>query len=394
MRCARIADVTSEPGTWNPQASASDHVFRYIDISSIDSAEKRIVTVATIAPSEAPSRARQLVRNGDVLVSTVRPNLNAVALVPEELNGATASTGFAVLRPDAAQLDTMYLYHWVRSPQFVSEMSARASGASYPAVTEFVVRNSKLPLPSLAEQRRIARLLDTVNDVQARQTKTLSIFDELARSAFLSFFGDPFVNERAWTTVRLADLASDVQYGTSTKANSDGRGLPVLRMNNLTTSGEINLTDMKWCEVEEHDISKYSVRPGDLLFNRTNSPELVGKTAVWQGEGSLAFAGYLVRVRFVESRVSPHFVSACLNSASGKHLLFNKAKSSNNMSNISASELMRISIPVPPLELQHEYDRLRIAVTRVSQRTRLAASEARNLMAALVQRELRRATDE
>ena len=86
--------------TWNPLRAAPDEEFRYIDLSAVDQDTKSITEAREIACAEAPSRARQLVRTGDVLVSTVRPNLNGVARVPNDLNGATASTGFCVLRPD------------------------------------------------------------------------------------------------------------------------------------------------------------------------------------------------------------------------------------------------------------------------------------------------------
>ena len=128
--------------TWSPARDSEADTFRYIDISSVSQDEKRIIPNGEIPTAEAPSRARQLVRAGDVLVSTVRPNLNAVAVVPEEMDGATASTGFCVLRPDQNRLQERYLFHWVQSPTFIADMVKQATGQSYPAVSDKIVKRS------------------------------------------------------------------------------------------------------------------------------------------------------------------------------------------------------------------------------------------------------------
>ena len=166
------------------------------------------------------------------------------------------------------------------------------------------------------------------------------------------FTGEDSLLPDGWKLVRMADVVRETQYGTSERANSEENGLPVLRMNNITYSGHINLTHIKWCPITEKDEEKFTVRRGDLLFNRTNSPELVGKTAVWESDEKYAFAGYLIRVRFKPELALSNYVSTYLNSPYGKTYLFNKAKPSINMSNISASEFLKIPLPLPPLEEQ------------------------------------------
>src|SRR5438034_807152 len=116
----QIGEIVDEVETWNPSLSLDNQQISYIDIGSICQESKTIKSVQTINAREAPSRARQLTEADDVLVSTVRPNLNAVAIVPENLAGATASTGFAVLRANPSKLSARYLYYWVRTPAFVS----------------------------------------------------------------------------------------------------------------------------------------------------------------------------------------------------------------------------------------------------------------------------------
>jgi type I restriction enzyme, S subunit len=173
-----LREVVEDVSSWTPQYDDPEGTFTYIDLSAIDQQSKMITGARRIACCEAPSRARQLLREGDVLVSTVRPNLNGVAITPVHLEGATASTGFCVLRSRQYELCSEFLFHWVKSPLFVSQMIQRATGASYPAVSDRIVRESRIPLPPLAEQRRIADVLDRAEALRAQRRAALVILTQ------------------------------------------------------------------------------------------------------------------------------------------------------------------------------------------------------------------------
>ena len=131
--------------------------FLYVDISSIDNQTKRIEDVKRLPVAKAPSRARQRLLPNDVVVSMTRPNLNAVALVTADLAGAIGSTGFCVLRP---VIESRYVYYRVQSLAFIEEMTGLVQGALYPAVRPRDVLAHRLPLPPLAEQRRIVQKIE------------------------------------------------------------------------------------------------------------------------------------------------------------------------------------------------------------------------------------------
>src|SRR5580693_509980 len=119
-----------------------------------------------------------------------------------------------------------------------------------------------------------------------------------------------------WPTMLISELTESSQYGTSAKAGDQG-SYPILRMGNLTYDGQIDFSNLKYIDLLKSDVGKYTVRSGDMLFNRTNSADLVGKTAVFRENKTYAFAGYLVRIRtnrFADS----HYLSAYLNSTLGK----------------------------------------------------------------------------
>lgn len=156
----------------------------------------------------------------------------------------------------------------------------------------------------------------------------------------------------SWKTVPLGDVVEETQYGTSLKANEGGVGVPVLRMNNITYTGSLDLTDVKHVQMPHEDIEQYSVRRGDLLFNRTNSQELVGKMGVWDRDDQFAFAGYLIRMRLKPDRADPQFVGAWFNTPEMKALLRTRAKPSISMSNINAKEALKFPLVLPPLAEQ------------------------------------------
>ncbi len=171
---------------------------------------------------------------------------------------------------------------------------------------------------------------------------------------------------RRWPTVLLGELVEDSQYGTSRKANERRAGVPVLRMSNITYSGAFDLNHVKHVELPASELERYSVRRGDVLFNRTNSQDLVGKVGVWNRDEPFAFAGYLVRLRTNRERLDPDFVGAWFNTPEMKALLRTRAKPSINMSNINATEILKFPIVVPPLkdqerivEVLQQCDRLR-----------------------------------
>jgi type I restriction enzyme S subunit len=206
------------PSTWNPARVDGNTAFTYIDLTAVDQNSKVIATPRQVLAREAPSRARQVVAHRDVLVSTVRPNLNAVALVPISLDSAIASTGFCVLRSNPTSLDSSYLFHWVKTPEFVSQMVRRATGASYPAVSDRIVLSSEIPLPPLSEQRRIAGILDQADALQTKRRAALDEVDALTGSAFIEMFGNPASDPMGFPVGALGDVATFVGGGTPSRA--------------------------------------------------------------------------------------------------------------------------------------------------------------------------------
>lgn len=166
-------------------------------------------------------------------------------------------------------------------------------------------------------------------------------------------FGDPILNPKGWGMFTIGDVVTDVRYGTSKPAVEGGK-YPYLRMNNLTSDGHLDLKDLKYIDVSDDEIEKCVVRKGDVLFNRTNSIELVGKTAVFDFSEDMVIAGYIIRVRLNE-KLLPEVLSQYMNLEAIKGILRRMAKGAVNQANINAQELQSIKVYVPSMELQNQF---------------------------------------
>ncbi|MCI9869134.1 restriction endonuclease subunit S [Arthrobacter humicola] len=283
--------------------------------------------------------------------------------------------GTKVLRPINGS-DPRYLFHYLRSLEIPS--------AGYSRHYKFL-KEVSIPVPLLNEQRRIAAILDKADEVRTKRRHALAHLDVLAHSIFHSMFGDPISNPMGWPIVRVGDALESAKYGSSEKAALVGT-TPVLRMNNLTYGGQIDLSQMKYLpgDVDE----RFLVKPGDVLFNRTNSAELVGKTAVFMGPEPMAYAGYLVRLR-TSASCRPHFLGTFMNLPSTKKTLRNMCKSIVGMANINAKEVQTIKMPLPPVEKQNDFEARLMVISQLKDRHRAQLGELDALFASLQHRAFR-----
>ncbi len=172
----------------NPENDFPDKLFYYIDITSVDNNLKRIININKIVGKDAPSRAKQLVKYKDILVSTVRPNLNSVAMVPKELDNQICSTGFCVLRADNKIFIPEYLFFITKSNFFIDALVNKCKGANYPAVSSKDIKYLQIPLPHLKLQQKFASIVEHVEKLKEKQKKSKEHIDEMFNSLMQKAF--------------------------------------------------------------------------------------------------------------------------------------------------------------------------------------------------------------
>ena len=158
----------------------------------------------------------------------------------------------------------------------------------------------------------------------------------------------PFEVPAGWEWTEVASFTYDLLYGTSEKSSSEG-SVPVLRMGNITRYGTIDYTDLVYSSNDD-DIIKYQLQKNDLLFNRTNSSEWVGKTAIFKADTPTIYAGYLIRVRCI--LLCPDYINLVMNSSYHRNWCNQVKTDAVNQSNINAQKLSKLLIPIPPYQEQ------------------------------------------
>lgn len=349
-----IKDCVVKAKTWNPVVEAKDETITYIDIAAIDKDLKKIVEPTLCLGAEAPSRARQLVQTNDVLVSTVRPNLNSVAVVTEEFSGATASTGYTVLRPLPEVLDTQYLFHWVKTGHFINEMIKLATGQSYPAVSDKIILNSKIPLPPLAEQRRIASILDQADVLRQKRQQAIEKLDQLLQATFIDVFGDPVSNPKGWEAKPIDNICSNIVDCVNKTAPIVEYETPykMIRTTNVRNH-KVDISSVRYVEKETFDKWNRRLTPkrGDVILTR-EAP--VGEVGILESDDSVFLGQRLMLYRVNLELTTPEYLLYFLMSDNLK-MQYEQMSSGSTVKHLSVPQCSKWSIYLPPIVLQLKF---------------------------------------
>lgn len=287
------------------------------------------------------------------------------------------------LRADEALVTPEYLAGYLQLLWSMGYSKTRAKRwVSQAGIEGSALASFKIPLPTLPEQQRIVNVMQRANELSEAKRTLSDQIDQLIRTAYWKYFSDWYTAEGLREPVRIVDYLLDTQYGVSEAMEERGTHA-VLRMNSLTKGGWLDLSELKYANLAKKDADTTALQNGDLLFNRTNSKELVGKCAIWRDAPELfSFASYLVRLRLREGML-PEYLWATLNSAYGKYRLINAAKQAVSMANVSPTDLGRITVPLPPLRLQEKFARFvrKVEELRAQMLNKLDSFEAfRNLV--------------
>ncbi|MBI5015416.1 MAG: restriction endonuclease subunit S [Deltaproteobacteria bacterium] len=305
---------------------------------------------------------RHLVKDGDVLISwSGTPGTSFGAFVwnrgPGVLNQHIFRVDF-----DASRVDASYFAHAVNLR--LDELIRRAQGGvGLRHITRGELDAVPLPIPfprdpsrSLELQRHIvARLEDLLADV--REARRLLGEMSSASKALPPSIADDLFNDLAVACAPVVPLGSVLkekpQYGLSLKASETPLGLPILRMGNIQ-DGELSFEHLKFLELQEKERGKYLLRDGDILVNRTNSVELVGKCAVFREPRDAVFASYLLRLTARPSKSRPAYLAAYINSTRGRMHIQSKLTRAIGQVNINATNLVEMPVLLPSLARQDE----------------------------------------
>jgi type I restriction enzyme, S subunit len=373
----RVNDRRTDP--------VADGLTKFVGVDHLDSNDLTLRRWGETEDSTLPPTFRFAFPTGSVLFPTRRPLLCKCAIAP--FDGVTGEKILILKSIDRRRLDPLYMRFLLASPAVRSWVVDRAIGSVTPHFRWRDLAEFEFALPPLDEQRRIAEALqaaetyqDALHDLLENAASSYdSLVDHQMRGVEL---GDPDYHERVgpyfgnWSLVPLGELLTSAQYGLSESLHSSGR-YPVLRMMNLK-DGKVTVDDLKYLDLPGSEFETYRLMPGDVLFNRTNSYELVGRTGLYDLPGDHVFASYLIRLKTKTNRLMPAYLCSYLRAPIGRRQIMSFATRGVSQTNVNASNLKRILIPVPPLGYQEGVVDLLGAVDSARRETQKRLQEAKS----------------
>lgn len=353
---ASLGDYIIKGGGSIDPSKYPEEIFDLYSIPAYDSQKPDVIAGSKIGST------KKIIQENDVLLSRIVPHIQRSWVVARNAGRRQIGSGeWIIFRGE--NIIPQFMKYYLLSYDFYRKFMGTISGVggSLTRANPNQVAQFKFPLPPLNEQQTIVSKIEELfseleNGKQQLQTALQQL--KVYRQSLLKWaFEGKLTNEdvkdgelpKGWKWVKLGDVCSNVEYGSATKSKTTGK-IPVLRMGNIQ-NGVFDWNDLVYTD-DEDEINKYLLKKNDVLFNRTNSAEWVGKTAIYKGERPAIFAGYLIRINRIESLIDAQYLTYFLNTQYAKSYGNSVRSFGVNQSNINGTKLKTYPIPLAPLEEQ------------------------------------------
>jgi type I restriction enzyme S subunit len=296
---------------------------------------------------------------------------------------------FRVL-PDERCVDKRYLRHGLELA--LLEMQRHLHGATMQHVNRGEFLSTKFYLPPIAEQKRIAAILNAADALREKRRQSLAKLDTLTQAIFLDIFGDPVRNTKCWDEASVLGDVAEIVSGVTKGRRLNGikaREVPYLAVINVQDHS-LNLDLLKTIEATESEIQRYKLQKGDLLLTEGGDPDKLGRGTLWNNElPECIHQNHIFRVRLTSSRLQPLFLNWLVGSQRGKKYFLKSAKQTTGIASINMTQLRRFPLIIPPLSLQSEFAEQVSAVERLKATQRASLAKLYALFASLQHRAFR-----
>jgi type I restriction enzyme S subunit len=317
----------------------------------------------------------KVVPAGAILIAMYGATVGRMAVL-----GVDAATNQAVcnIRPDTRRADQRYVFHCLQSK--IAHFLGRAAGGAQPNISQAIIRETKIPLPPLGEQRRIAAILDKADALRRKRKRALALLDDLTQSIFLEMFGDLKRDPERWKDIRplsdVADIVSGITKGRKLNGKPT-RDVPYLAVANVQDKF-LDLSAIKTIEATEDEINRYCLNKNDLLLTEGGDPDKLGRGTLWANEmDETIHQNHIFRVRVRSNDVLPFYLIWLIGSSYGKAYFLKSAKQTTGIASINKQQLSAFPAIVPPFDLQTKFQARAVTAGKVLSQV-LSASEKEN----------------
>lgn len=291
---------------------------------------------------------------GDILIS-VRAPIGALNIADKK---CCIGRGLAALTVNETLCCSKYLWYGLECK--VDELNSKGTGSTFKAINKKTLVETEIPLPSLEEQRRIAALLDKVSDLIAKRRAQLGKLDLLVKARFVEMFGDPYTNLMKWEKLKIKDAVTvepqNGMYKPQSDYVTDGSGTPILRIDGFYAGVVTDFLSLKRLLCNDTEKQKYLLNEDDIVINRVNSIEYLGKCAHITGLiEETVYESNMMRMHFDPARFDPVYVTHLLCSRFIYDQVVNHAKKAVNQASINQKDVLDFDVYQPPIEIQNMF---------------------------------------
>lgn len=388
-RIARLDEV-AEVSAGNPApqdqvdfCSGGLPFVRMQDVGRDHHTKNLLQTTDQLAQAAVVKNRLRLFPKGTLLIpkSGASVNLNHRALLGQD---AYVVSHLATAVPNEKVINPEFLYYWSLS----YDPRHQAQTTSLPSLPTSLIKAAVVPVPALDEQLCIVDLLSRADGIVRLRREAQKKAAELIPAVFLDMFGDPAINPKGWPVVLLDDLITiGPQNGLYKHSSFYGSGTPILRIDAFYDGLVSDFKNLKRLRLDDIELTRFSLVEGDLVINRVNSPEYLGKSALIPAlPESVVFESNMMRFAVDQHRVAPGFIIQLLQTQHAKGHFLTNAKHAINQSSINQQDVKSLTVPVPPLTMQQAFKRHLDSVASIIAQQDSALNKAKATFEALLAR--------
>jgi type I restriction enzyme S subunit len=291
---------------------------------------------------------------GDILIARMPDPIGRACVFPGLSQPSVTVVDVCILRPDPKRVCTRWLLHKINSADFRNAISSWLTGTTRQRISRGNLRNIEFMLPPLDEQRRIAAILDKADALRRKRKRALNLLEEVSGALVAKYLN---IGEQIESTIELGEAITDGPTNGLYKPSTDyGDGVPILRINNFYNGRIIDIASLKRLRVSEAEKTRFQLHVGDIVINRVNSLEYLGKSAIVQTLAEpTVFESNMMRFSINSSIMLPRVCIALLQTAGIKQQILSKAKNAVNQSSINQSDVKALRLPLPAMADQRKF---------------------------------------
>lgn len=355
--CTFFAD-----GDWIESSDQSDEGIRLIQTGNIG--EGKYLEKETRAKYISESTFNKLscteVYPGDILVSRLPEPVGRACIIPEKNERMITAVDCTICRPNETLISKEYMCYFMRSNVYHTRLLGSVTGTTRKRISRKNLGNVEVKIPPKGEQNAIVKQLDCLTSVISLRSRELELLDELVRGRFVEMFGDPYINEFGWKKIKIKNAVTvepqNGMYKPQSDYVTDGSGIPILRIDGFYDGIVTDFSSLKRLKCSENERKKYLLYEDDVVINRVNSIEYLGKCAHINGLlEDTVYESNMMRMHFDSTRFHPVYVCRLLCSRFVYDQIVNHAKQAVNQASINQKDVLDFEIYEPPLKLQTKF---------------------------------------